>query len=450
MIKRLVPSWRPAPWHSPRWLARSGGLALCLMAFFKILWPEVGDPIETLMAVAGLITLLACGRGLRNSAALWLLLAAIAVQVLSWTLGYFSHPQWISAIPEVDRLAKLFIFIAVAWWLGGSTHNTLLVWGLAVVGYLIATYIYGGGWQEWWRGLQGQRVGFGIRNNQHASMLFGVVLVGVVAFAPRWIGWPRVATWRLVSWLAVLLLCAVGVVIGQTRAVWLALALALPLMGAMWLVWQVRHVGLARLRRTLLIAAGAGLVALTALLAAFQDTLSERLTAESQVIGEVLEGNLENVPYSSIGIRINTWVAAAEWIGERPLVGWGGQGRSLVIDETPWLPEFVKKNYGHLHNFFIETWVAYGLLGLAVMGALVIWVGRATWLAWRGGAMPNDMALFACSFFVYWVIVNQFESYLSFSTGVIVNNLIVGGLVTHYWRWLSAPPSPSREERPGQ
>ncbi|WP_244613218.1 O-antigen ligase family protein [Modicisalibacter radicis] len=444
MITNLSDFWRPRLWPCPRWLFMAGGLALCLMAFFNILWPPVGSPAESLAAFLGLATVLTYGRGLRNSAALWLLLAALAVQVLSWGLGYMHHPQWVSDTPEVDRLAKLFIFIAIAWWLGGSTRNTLLVWGLALVGYLVATFTHGDGWQEWWRGLQGERVGFGIRNLQHGSMLFGVSLLGVVVFGPRWIGWPRVAAWRLASWLGVLLLCAVGIVIGQTRAVWLALALALPSLGLIWLVWQARHVGLARLRRRLLFAAGVVLITLTALLAAFHDTLGERLTTENQVIAEVLEGNLDNVPYSSVGIRIHTWVAAAQWIGDRPLVGWGGQGRSLVIDETPWLPEFVKQNFGHLHNFFIETWVAYGLLGLALMGALVIWIGRATWLAWRGGAMPGDMALFACGFFVYWVVVNQFESYLSFSTGVTVHNLIVGGLVTHYWRWcwLCASSSP--------
>lgn len=440
------PFLRQSPhWPCPRWLFTAGSLALGLMAFFNILWPAIGGPAETLMAVAGLATLLAWGRGLRNSAALWLLLAAIAVQVLSWWLGLRHHPQWVAANPQIDRLAKLFIFIAVAWWLGGDTQKTLWIWAVGLVGFLLATFTHGDGWQEWWWGLQGQRVGFGIRNNQHASMLFGVALVGVVAFAPRWIGWPRLVGWRLASWLAVLTLCVVGILVGQTRAVWLALALALPSLGLIWLVWQARHVGLARLRRPLLIAAGVGLVTLTALFATFHDTLGERLTTENQVIVEVLEGNLDNVPYTSVGIRIHTWVAAAQWIGERPLVGWGGKGRALVIDETPWLPEFVKQHFGHLHNFFIETWVAYGLIGLAVMGALVVWVGRASWLAWRGGAMPGDMALFACGFFVYWVIVNQFESYLSFSTGVTVHNLIVGGLVTHYWRWrwLSASPSPS-------
>lgn len=118
-----------------------------------------------------------------------------------------------------------------------------------------------------------------------------------------------------------------------------------------------------------------------------------------------------------------------------PLVGWGGQGRGLVMDHTEWLPERVSEKYGHLHNYFIEIWVAYGMLGLAVIGALAFWIGLATWRAWRAGALPGDLALFGGGFFIYWMVVNQFESYNSFWTGVYVHNLVVGGLITHYWRW---------------
>lgn len=152
------------------------------------------------------------------------------------------------------------------------------------------------------------------------------------------------------------------------------------------------------------------------------------------------ERGLEDVPYTSIGIRINTWQAGVDWGLERPWVGWGSEARSLVIQETAWLPPFVKQHFGHLHNFLLEVWVAYGLLGVAVILALSGWVGWATFASWRGGVLPGDMALFGLAFFVYWAVVNQFESYNSFWTGVFVHNVIVGGLVTHYWRWLKESP----------
>lgn len=412
-----------------------GLLGLWLFAGLSVLWPEVGSPAETIMALTGLIAVLAVGKGIRGSAPLWLLLAAIVVQVLSWTLGYFHHPEWVADNPQVDRLAKLFIFIGVAWWLRGSIRHTLILWGLALIGYLLATWLHGGGWQEWVAGLQGQRVGFGIRNMQHGSMLFGVAFLGLVVLARRFLAVGRFRLGRSLLWLALMSVCLLGIVIGQTRAVWLALLVALPVTGLAWLAYVARQKGGRRMLK--LMVGGLALVGVVVLLVGvtFKDTLTARLDVEAQVIAQIATGETEDLPYSSIGIRIHTWKAALEWIQERPLVGWGGQGRSLVIDHTEWLPDRIKQEFGHLHNFFLEIWVAYGALGVAVIAALAVWVGRATWLAWRGGAMPGDMALFGAGFFVYWVIVNQFESYNSFSTGVFVHNLVVGGLVTHYWRW---------------
>ncbi|MCI0510275.1 O-antigen ligase [Chromohalobacter marismortui] len=428
--------WEPSGiGRSPGVLVIVGVATLLVYGLLRVLWPAVGSPAGTAMALLGLIAVLTWGREIRGSGPLWLLLLSVAVQVLSWVLGYFHHPEWVSSNPEVDRLAKLFIFIAVAWWLGGSTRNTMLVWGLAVLGYLVASFV-AGGLDEWREGLEGVRTGFGIRNKQHGSMLFGVALLGLVIFARRIMTHDaRCIPWRCVAWVLALGICVVGIAIGQTRAVWLALAVSLPVAVLIVLLWaRSRGMG-QRMLRPILGGVGVGLVLVVLGGVFFGGTLSERLETESGVVVEVLQGDLQNVPYSSVGIRIHTWVAAGEWIAERPLVGWGGEGRSLVIDHTAWLPDNIKERFGHLHNFFLEVWVAYGVLGLGVIAALALWIGRGTWLAWRAGVMPNDMALFGAAFFVYWMIVNQFESYNSFWTGVYMHNLIVGGLVTHIWRW---------------
>lgn len=433
---KLQDIWEsPVGWGCPKPVLGVGVIALLVWAACRMLWPELGSPAETTMALLGLIMVLSLGCGVRGGAALWLLLVVVVVQVISWTLGYFHHPQWVADNPQVDRLAKLFIFIAVAWWLGGSTRNTLLVWCLAVVGLILSTVVQGDGLNEWLRGFEGHRVGFGVRNGQHGAMLFGVSLLGLAVFAQRFMAPGRWRAVRVIGWAVMFGLSAVAVLIGQTRAVWLALLLALPFVVVAWLVAR-RFLGgplvsrkflLSGLAILLLVIVGAG--------SALKGPLLERVGKESGVIGMLLEGNIDDVPYTSIGIRIHSWQAAFEWIEQRPLVGWGGEGRGLVIDHTPWLPDFVKENFGHLHNFFIEVWVAYGLLGLVVIAAFACWVGFATWRAWRGGVLPGDMALFGAGFFVYWMVVNQFESYNSFWTGVYVHNLVVGGLITHYWRW---------------
>ncbi|WP_245704011.1 O-antigen ligase family protein [Modicisalibacter muralis] len=389
------------------------------------------------MALLGLVSLLVWGGGLRKSAALWLLWAIIAVQVLTWTLGYFHHPQWVADNPQVDRLAKLFIFIAVAWWLGGSTRNTLVVWSLGLLAFFVALFVQGGGLAEWQLGFQGYRVDFGIRNAQHAAMFFATGLLGLVAFVYRCVysSADRLVVWRLAIWLLALAFCIAGLLVTQTRAIWLALAIALPLVAVIWMRFALRRHGVARVRRRMLMGGALLAVMVVAVSGLFHDTVGRRLEMQQPIIEKVLQGQFTEMPNTGAGVRIQTWYAATQWIAERPIVGWGAKGRSLAIDQTEWLPAQVKRDFGHLHNFFLEIWVAYGLLGLAVIGALAIWVGRATWLAWRGGVLPGDMALFATGFFVYWAIVNQFESYNSFWTGVYVHNLVLGGLVTHYWRW---------------
>ncbi|WP_240470553.1 O-antigen ligase family protein [Halomonas halocynthiae] len=440
---------RPEYWACPRPLWAIGVTTLLFYAGFRVLWPAVGSNAESISALFGLVAVLVYGRGIRSSAPLWLLLAALLVQCLSWWLGYQHHPEWVADNPQVDRLAKLFIFIAVAWWLGGSTRNTLLVWGCAVIGFFATTFFVDGAYQDWLLGLKGTRVDFGIRNAQHSSMMFGVILMALVILAPRLL---RDGKWRLLrggAWVFVLVFALVGVLVGQTRAVWLGLALAMPLVLIAWTVYHWIKRGGAPLRWIGAISLVAVLVIGLAV-ALLGKPVANRLAAESDVVEQVVSGQFDSIPYTSIGIRINTWRAGVEWIAERPMVGWGGEGRSLAIKHTEWLPDDVKAEFGHLHNYFLEMWVAYGLLGLAVIFALTVWIGYGCWRSWRAGVLPGDLALFGAAFFIYWVVVNQFESYNSFWTGVYMHNLVVGGLVTHIWRWQRQQTMPQQQLTAGR
>lgn len=430
MKKYLYPPFSRMPCYF-QW---AGIFALFLYGGGQFFAPFVGGAAESVAALLGLVAVLVYGQGIRRTGALWLLLVVIVIQCLSWWLGYLHHPDWVTKNPQIDRLAKLFIFIGVAWWLGGSTKLTLWLWLLAALGYIASTFIHGNGWHEWLAGFQGHRAGFGVRNGQHGAMLFGVLLLGSLVFAPRFLSSGPWCALRRLLWILLVSFGTAGILIGQTRAVWLALTMSLLLAMAIWFCFTAKRYSqrraLYRLAVCVVLVAMTGLVCIWI----FHDLLIARITKESQVIAQLVEGDIQNIPYSSIGIRVHSWVAAWQWILERPIVGWGEEGRSLVIQHTDWIPIYVKQNFGHLHNYFIEIWVAYGLLGILVIGALSAWIGLATWRAWKSGDMPDDMALFGVAFFLYWMIVNQFESYNSFWTGVFVHNIIVGGLVTHYWR----------------
>jgi len=419
----------------PAALVYTGFFLAVVYCAFRVLFPDIGQRFGTIMALVALVMILLTSNDVRSSAPLWLLLCAVGAQLVSWTVGYFYNPEWVGRNPELDRLGKWFLFIGVAWWLGGITSRTLLVWSLALVGFLLACFISDGAGADWLRGLDGQRVDFNIRNAQHTAMFFGVAVLGLLCFAPRIIGDGRWVWGRVLLWAIPTGLCLVGVVISQTRAVWLALSFVFVFLLLLYVMLTAlgykREVG--KKNRHMLVLGAVVFLAFAGWM--FKDTLNSRLEAEVPVIESVLAGDWDEVPYSSVGTRIHTWRAAFEWMSERPIVGWGGEARGLVIDETEWLPENIKKEYGHLHNTFLDFAVSYGLLGLCVIGALILWVGIGTWRSWRAGVMPTDVMVFGYVFFVFYVIVNQFESYGFFWTGSYIQNLILGGVVTHIWRW---------------
>jgi len=427
----------PAPWYTPQALWWLGVVCTLLYGGLRIYQPAIGEAGGSLVALTGLVAVLVWGRGIRGSAPLWLLLAAVLVQLLSWVLIAWQHPDWAASNPKLDRMAKWFLFIGVAWWLGGSTRHTLLLWGLALFGLLLMVTIGEQAWPEWQRALTKSwyRPAFGIQNAQHAALFFGAGLLGLIVFAGRCWHIGSYAWLRRLVWLVLFSVLLCGVAVTQTRGIWLGLLLAgsaVAMAALLWL-WHYRH------PRHLMRWMALGLVGLVLVGAvagvAFHDTVERRLAKENEAIANILSGDVASVPYSSVGVRFHTWRAAGQWFVERPLVGWGDEARGLVIKNTDWLPDHVRQQFGHLHNTTLEILVAYGVLGLGVMLLLTAWVAMGTWRAWRAGVMPGDMALFGLGFLIFFVVVNQFESYLSFWSGTYLFNLVLGGLVSHIWYW---------------
>ncbi|MEQ6888241.1 O-antigen ligase family protein [Halomonas sp. CS7] len=406
-----------------------------LFAALRLVLPEAGETAGTLMALAGLIAALAWGKGVRSSAPFWLLLGAIMVQLISWVAGYFHHPEWMTDNPQLDRLAKWFLFIGVAWWLGGSTRLTLWTWAFGVAGFLAAVWLADESLAAWMRGLAGGRVDFGIRNAQHTALFFGAALIGLLCFSQRCLTGGKLAWLRRISWLLATAMCLIGVGITQTRAVWLAMLVVLLVLVAVFGLHHFAGRSTTGFKKSAWIVVAAVCLVVVSAGWAFKGTVEKRLERENAIIVQAMEGDWKEIPYSSIGNRLLSWRASFDWIAERPMVGWGEEGRSLVTTETAWLPPQTRNNYGHLHNTLLELLVSYGALGLLVMVSLVAWIGMGTWKAWRSGVMPGDMACFGLLFFVFYLVVSQFESYSFFWTGTYLQALVLGGLVTHIWRW---------------
>jgi len=434
----LLHWWQPNQLlQSRRWLPVLGIPALLIYAFFGISLDSVPDKAAQLAFLCGLLMLAIYGRpvdgvSLRRSGILWLALAAILVALVSWGCSWLTHPEWAESSFKVHRLTNWFAMIPVAILLGGQARNAYTLWALALCGLLLSPWISGNGWQEWQQGLTGMRIDFGLHNAQHTAMLFGTGALGLLAFAPGILRNRRGCwVWRA-GWLLALATCITALLLTQTRAGWVGMLAALVVIACAGIVALRQHFHSHRRYIAAATVAACSAATLAGYLS-LGEIVSHRLHEEQQTIDLVQQGEIEKIPFNSAGIRIHTWAEALEWIAQRPLVGWGGNGRSLIFDHSQNLPDDIKQRFGHLHNSYLDLLVNFGLIGLLLLGALVYWLLNRTLRYYRTGRISGSNLVFGLSFAVFFGVINLFESYLFYDSGRYVLALIGGGLLTQLW-----------------
>jgi O-antigen ligase len=428
----------------PPWLNFAGLVLIYLYAFSKISFADAFDFVEAIFVIVLLYGFFRYGGTLRSSLPLWLVWASIAVVLITWVSAQISHPEWAESNPRLEHLARHFLFVLMAFWLAGSERKVLWFFGLALLGLLFSPWSLGGGWGEVMSGLQGERIDFGIRNSQHTGILFGLAALFLLVFFRRLVLGGR-AWLRGVVWLAVLGFCLYVVFATHTRSVPLAfavLALIAVFVGLWLLVFRSRYtVALVHHNRvvvaTLLLTVSVAVVALTAFFATMDqagDSGYQRLVDDVEMLAQARSGDLSELPRTSMGYRVVSWRAAVDWFAQRPITGWGGNAGGLVIQHTDWLQAYIGDfSLGHLHNSYVEVLVRYGLLGFSIYLVLMVWTARGAHKAWKNGNMPGDFLVFFLVFFVFWAIVNLFESYMFYGTGVYVFNLVMAALLSFIW-----------------
>jgi O-antigen ligase len=437
-VRRLFASWRYGD-EIANPIVRHGAMLLVLVyAFSYLTFPDVGSAAQSLVAAAGLAVLALSSRAGAARVPLIMLGLAIAVQVASWYFAPDVFPEFVEEHPKIDRLARWFLFMVFALWLGGSTRRVMLLWCVALAGFLLAPWITGGGWAEWARGISGRRVDFGVHNAQHTAVMFGAGLLGLTVFFGRVVLERRHMALRFVAWMIPLVACLVGIVVTQTRGIWLSLAaglLVVVLLTAM-VVW--RGHGLRWSGKAMLFGAGLFMATVTVSLLLFSGHITERVGEERETIEEILAGDFKDVPFDSAGIRFHSWAAATDWIEQRPWLGWGKNGSAIAIKHSQELPESMKARFGHLHSSYLDVLVQHGVAGLAILLGLFGWLAYISFVSWRAGYMAGDVFVFAGGFLVYWLIANVFESFMFYSTGRFLFNIVAIGIFVHYAAYCAA------------
>lgn len=430
MDKLAVRHWSP----ENGWLTTIASGMVFLYALIQITAPDIADDVIMLGALLAWIAIFIKDRQLLRSFIVICFAAAIVSQLISWWFSLSQIPDLAERSPKVHRLAVWFYCIPVAYVLHGKQQRIAALLLLAAAGLLTAPWVTGDGWQELRSGLNGKRISFSIHNAQHAAMLFGVLLMGLLCFWRPLLGRQPGWKWlRLALWLTATVFCAACILFTQTRGVWLSLIVASAT--AYFILLLTTKNSVAKLRNLILLPlilltlAGYG-VSKTGVM----DTFFKRLGSVPTILMTYWQDPQGTSRVTGISVRLSTWSEALVWIEKRPWIGWGGKGRRLVINNTDHLTESLKPIFGHLHNSYLDTAINYGLLGLSVMLALLGYLAYATCYLWKKQAISNGAALFFSMFIAYWLVVNLFESYMFYSSGSFILAIISGTIVSLYWK----------------
>lgn len=381
-----------------RWVEWLGATGLYLFAFFAWLGPAgayIGTGLMLLAALAQWPQLqyeydLSC----RRKPLLWVFFFSSVTLALSTVMALWERPlEADSHLNAGADIFKLWGFLLVAWWLRGNQKRLLLVLGLALTGFLLGRLrAFDAAALE--AILSWRRHGFGL-----PILAFGqysaAALLGLTLLAPRlWQvlkRWP--AGWRWPASLGLIvigLLLLQGVLISQSRGVWLALLTTLimllfarkPPSGASG-VFAVR------------VPVKAALAALMVLVVLVNSPviLQRFAFGNGEFFDNLLAGRFEHIDDISVQVRLVMLELGLDWWLQRPWLGWGPGSTPHLIAAAAERGVYSGYSFNDLHNIGLDMLVRLGLLGTLALLAGVVLIFYRLRQACIGGALDRDLYL---------------------------------------------------------
>lgn len=411
------------------------GIGALAFAFFWLPVPRLFDVACYLLILLFVPMALApSNRDLRQDPVILLGFFFFLYVLVSIVWHRFTLPDHFPDTTSDRRFLRVLYFVGIAY---AITRSRLLTpWrllGTAFAG-LLAYLLVIVDPAEWMQAWHGRRADFGMQNAQHTGVVFATWALALTIFTPRFYRWAKrlpklTAALCAAFWVAAWLLSVWGMLVAQTRAVWLGLCVTLVLLpGILGIAYLLRGRPLISLRKPMMV--GAACIVLLGLLGhnlGVPELIRERIASE-EVTWESLRqaATHEERNLSSIEIRVASWAAATGWIMERPLMGWGGRGSRPLIRNSDLFSDSFKAQFNHLHNSYLQVLVEVGIIGAMFIIVLITLIGRATIKAYQQRRMPFDVFLFAWLFFLFWLVVSFFESYIIYPSGTYLVAIVAG------------------------
>lgn len=344
----------------------------------------------------------------------WLALISILIQITSWIHAYIYIPEIAKNYPDLKPLSSLFLFILISIWINDNNKRRLIIFASLVLSFIVTAFcdIYTNNTLS--LALSGQRIDYGMHNAQFTSMLSIIVcmltiyILSKTAINRRLV---KVCVYALGGFIIAFALFSLYA--SQSRQVWLAVVVIVSLVPIV--LWGTKHVKKLVIAYSLIVCTLLGILQI--------DSINQRVLRESSVISSLLQGDWNNIPMTSIGIRVNSWFEASKWIIERPILGSDFNAIPYVTRTAEKFQTTKLQGYGHLHNYFLEVLVAFGVIGLIF---LIVFYREILINIINNQGKEERYLLY--SFLAFWFIISMFESYNHKFLGLYVHTIILAGL----------------------
>lgn len=401
-----------------------------LYAFLFFAWES-----KARAAVSFLFVLIPClldrrfWRSLRASPTAWVIVLLLFYILLRGLAASIENPQYLHYhLKDGWELMLLCGFVFIGWLLRGDQRRVFLALAIALLGFWVGRLehfpwneAFQGG--QWWT----TRIKLGLPSEIGFGIYTAAASIGLVLLAPRiWSLADR--SWQhlliVICWALFLLLSVQGLIMAQSRAVWLAVALLVCTLPVAYLLFMRRS------HWHKVIGIMACVVALLGIFAyANQGALSMRFSEEIDTTLQMLAGDFDEIEaidqqgeIKSMGIRYHMLLFGIEHWQENPWFGLG-PGISKPLIKEHWV---ASKTFNHLHNNYLEMLLRLGIVGTGLIFAMLALIVHGSWRAYRKQRLDADLFLFLIAALVLPLLVS-FASFRMLHTDWRYYWFLVGG-----------------------
>jgi O-antigen ligase len=417
--------------HVIQWINGVGVIGLFIFAFGIFFKDQTANDGILIMGIAFVLTFRPIGKRLIRDPLLvfgsifFLFVSILAVRAIIDFDGY-----------QVMIINRMFLYgctfllmFLVAFWMYQARGKWNWLFFTFLTGFL-AQIIRKGEWANftevallYWTGVN--RAGFGFSVNRF-GLWSAIILLACALLHKRLWGCSENKFWygiRIIFWLFMCSVSAMGLVFSQSRAAWLASAIVtIPIV--LYQLYKTKQLKFKAIALLVIISVG------VAFLTNLPEIVGRRVLSDKGSYKKLIEGNIDiqtefvtGIP--SIDERLQIYKLFFEKWKERPLLGYGPGTSEILLKRVDSQYEKISR-YDHFHNILFDLTLQLGVVGLILYAGCFFIIIRQLVRGKQRGQLELDYYLVAFGGLALIAIAAQSAQPLNDTKGLYAVGLLGG------------------------